>query len=287
MSNRWITTNRDRIADLELRLARRLDSQLPNSSTCLVVGSSLIRDITSCDTERVQIHCIGGAKIVDVTKELSSQKDKFDTVSLVVGGNDCDTVDATPASISNDIKQMIDAAKKVGNNVKVSSILPRIKPKCLASQLNIEKVNQTLKNVCSADPMCEYVDHNNNFCLADKSPNDALFLADGVHLNQKGSEKLISNLGLNDLVRVQNFQKRRHNGLLWSKKGNQRSYNHMKPKSWNYSSFNSDHHRQTDKYNHRNYNDGYNISQSVGVLNVVVKITFAVFVHLCPLNRMK
>ena len=65
-----------------------------------------------------------------------------------------------------------------------------------------DQVNKELKRICSMDKHCEYADHDTNFTLSDKSSNDALYLFDGVHLNNKGSTKLVNNLGLSDMVTI-------------------------------------------------------------------------------------
>ena len=50
-------------------------------------------------------------------------------------------------------------------------------------------------------PSCKFVNNDNIFKLADQSPNDALFLNDEVHLNVKGTYKLIYNLGLSSMAK--------------------------------------------------------------------------------------
>ena len=67
----------------------------------------------------------------------------------------------------------------------------------------MDQVNKKIKQFCSSDPACEFIDHSTNFTLSDKSVNDALFLNDGVHLNIKGSAIVVANLGLKNVVAVQ------------------------------------------------------------------------------------
>ena len=137
---------------------------------------------------------VRGAKIADVTAEISNLQETFDQVAVVVGGNDCDCTSSTTASITEDMTKLIAAAKKVGSSIKVSSILPRIQTKCstCTSHIKMDQVNKNIKQFCSSDPACEFIDHSTNFTLSDKSVNDALFLNDGVHLNIKGSANVYS-----------------------------------------------------------------------------------------------
>ena len=46
----------------------------------------------------------------------------------------------------------------------------------------------------AADAGVTYVDHDPFFKISDGIPNDGYFLADGVHLNRKGTNRLCSNL---------------------------------------------------------------------------------------------
>ena len=90
------------------------------------------------------------------------------------------------------------------HSLRVSSVLPRIKHRCSSGHIKTDQVNDELKRICSNnDSKCEFIDNSSNFTLSDRSINDALFLNDGVHLNSSGSMKLMSNLNLSLVTKVQ------------------------------------------------------------------------------------
>ena len=92
---------------------------------------------------------------------------QVDQVAVVVGGNDFDCTSSTTASITEDMTKLIAAAKKVGSNIKVSSILHGIQTKCSTSHIKMDQVNINIKQFCSSDPACEFIDHSTNFTLSD------------------------------------------------------------------------------------------------------------------------
>ena len=56
-------------------------------------------------------------------------------------------------------------------------------------------VNCSLEELCDATK-ASFISHDKNFRLADNTTNDLLLASDGVHLNSKGVDRLISNIGL-------------------------------------------------------------------------------------------
>ena len=258
------------ISDLEVKLAKAVPDSTVIPSTTLLIGSSMIRDLSSTDNN-LTIKSISGAKVSDITEELEKCQEKYDNISIVVGGNDCDDDKATSTSVTSDMNTMIDTAKKTATHVKISSILPRIKSKCASSHLKIDQINQNMKRACDSDSTCEYIDHYSNFTLADKSANDALYHRDGVHLNFKGCDKLINNLGLSKVATYnpRNKRKSAHQSTGRSNPKNPSDWNDHShySRSENSADYNLDNYRYTYRSHRNNYHhskDQRNRSQGQG-----------------------
>ena len=161
----------------------------------LIIGDSISRDIEPQDSTQLEVKSISGAtmSMVKTTLEsLETDNKKFDNIYLVVGSNDCANAQKTSQSITASAKELFDQSKKLSPNVVFSSIIPRTDDP--NAHLKSDSVNQSIKRLCSQFNI-KFVDNNGSFLTADRSTNDALLL-DGLHLNDKGTQKLISNLGV-------------------------------------------------------------------------------------------
>ena len=163
----------------------------------------MIRDIRTSKPEHLKVSCHRGGKVTDINQELSQYEAKYDKVAIVIGTNDSDDEKATTTAISENFKNLICEAKRVGTKVILSSILPRPKPRSGTSHIKTLQVNKELKQMCDLDFQCHFVNNDRNFTLNDKTSNDALYLRDGIHLHSMGSEKLVDNLELRNLAFVQ------------------------------------------------------------------------------------
>ena len=136
---------------------------------------------------------ISGANVKDVSKQLDIEcnKVKYDNVIFVVGGNDCDSPQEED-NIIQDFNDLICKGKAKCENVVVSSIFPRKSGPQI--QNKIDSVNSKLSKAC-AEKSCKYVNQDGTFKLYDGTRNDSLY-KDNVHLNKKGKDKMLSNLGL-------------------------------------------------------------------------------------------
>ena len=161
----------------------------------LIIGDSISRDIEPQDSTQLEVKSISGATMLMVKTTLESletDNKKFDNIYLIVGSNDCANAQKTSQSITASAKELFDQSKKLSPNVVFSSIIP-----CTDdpnAHLKSDSVNQSIKRLCSQFNI-KLVDNNGSFLTADRSTNDALLL-DGLHLNDKGTQKLISNLGV-------------------------------------------------------------------------------------------
>ena len=135
--------------------------------------------------------------------DLESQQKRFKTIHVVTGSSDCNLSESTCESIKQNVKESIDQALKISENVQISSILPRTDDQ--EANIKAENTNLSLKDLCSEYDKVSFCDQDVNFRLADGSINDALLVNDGLHPNHKGSLRIINNLKLN--ARVKKFNR--------------------------------------------------------------------------------
>ena len=190
----------------------------------LLIGSSVIRNIHPVNSTELEVNCISGVKfegVRDVLDKLSSKQKKYSTIHIVTGSTDCQQMDASTETIKESAKCAVDSALKISKKVVLSSVLPRTDNG--SAQLKSENVNLSLKSLCDQHDTVSYCDNNGSFLLSDQSVNDALLLRDGLHLNFKGTQKLISNLRIN--ATVQRFQKKFTNPWINENQQAQQSWN--------------------------------------------------------------
>ena len=173
----------------------RTPPNIDTSKPCLMMGSSMIRDLEPIKPETLTIQSISGAKLSDINKHITdkskTEPNKYETVYIVAGSIDCES-ESTPEEITAVAKQTIKNALEIDDKVVLSSILPRT-DNPVAEQKGVE-VNIKLKSLCEQTDKVKYCDNDGSFRLADGSINDALLMPQGHHLNYRGSEKLAKNL---------------------------------------------------------------------------------------------
>ena len=173
----------------------------PTAKKSLVVGDSLVRDFRSKDKHQ-QIKTLRGKGFLDVQQYLESNDAPFQDICIVAGTNDCTS--PTPITLEDTtehFKQMLAAAKNKAEHVIVSSIPPRCDTGCSDDVLqNITAMNLSMKDIC-AEENVTFIDNDLNFKYANGDTDFDLLLDDKLHLSQKGSERLICNLGLENTVR--------------------------------------------------------------------------------------
>ena len=95
----------------------------------------MIRYIRTSKPEHLKVSCHQGGKVTDIIQKLSQCEVKYDKVAIVIGTNDCDDEKATTTAISENFKNLICEAKRVGTKVILSSVLPRPKPRSGTSHI--------------------------------------------------------------------------------------------------------------------------------------------------------
>ena len=200
----YANQKKETLASENRALHDKLNGDVSKKRT-MVIGSSITKDILSKNPERLIIKSFPGASISKITEELRLTDDHFDEVKIVVGGNDCASEGATTKVIIDRERALLQEAVRVGHKITVSSVLPRCNND--GYHLIADHVNEGISRLCKEIPNCVFVNNDSSFKLSDQSPNDALYLNDGVHLNAKGTYKLIEKLGLSSLAKWHNSRR--------------------------------------------------------------------------------
>ena len=121
------------------------------------------------------------------------EKISANKLSIVVGTNDCSNCDGDAEKVISDYQQLLDVTCDAAESVTISSIPPVVYDR--KRQETADMVNCSLEELCDTTK-ASFISHDKNFCLADNTTNDLLLASDGVHLNSKGVDRLISSIGL-------------------------------------------------------------------------------------------
>ena len=159
-----------------------------------LLGDSMIRDVCPLKLNDTKVVSKPGGTVDDINQEIRSLDKEYESLSLVVGGNDCA---AKPGELPKDIVTLfgtlIDHVKEKSRKVKVASITPLLTSEQV--QEKIDAINAGLLTLC-AEKDAIFGDNMPPFRLGDRSLNDGYFTTDGVHLTRAGVNKLARNLKL-------------------------------------------------------------------------------------------
>ena len=185
------------ISDLSRQASSDHWCQLKSSHGTVVIGSSIIRDISEEKLVATQCICRRGGVIKDLQEALDSlQTEKpFSRIILIGGGNDCDTDndDIDASGITAQYKDLVECAKGKATNVTMCSVCPHHKTPAVSQR--IESLNAGLKGIAS-DLGVDFLNNDPIFHLQDGTLNDGYLLADGVHLTRPTSNRLVANMQL-------------------------------------------------------------------------------------------
>jgi hypothetical protein len=166
-----------------------------NQRSHVLVGNDIIHNVSEEMLEDTQVVCSKDGCISDVKKTVEQLNSGYDTITLVVGSNDCvkDTPE-TPEEIVKSYSELIDNAKGKCQNMTVSSMPPRLNPPEI--QEKVDSVNAGLLAVCNERESVSFIDTTSIFKLADGSLNDGYLLAKGANITRPAMNKLASKLNL-------------------------------------------------------------------------------------------
>ena len=132
----------------------------------LVIGDSLLRGINQTKLARTHVTSLPGAKIKDVASNLARTKNKYNSIVICAGTNDCNNdinIDATTEHLEH-LLQLATERVACGRNVLVSSIPPRSDD--VLRQQRVEELNTILQDV-SAKVGVTFISNDKSFRLAD------------------------------------------------------------------------------------------------------------------------
>ena len=170
-------------------------NNMSNIQKSLLIGSSIIREVSEDKLVNTDVVCKRGGTISDICKEVEKiSKGHYNHIAMVVGGNDCSSQPSrSPTDTVEGYSKLIDAAKAKAETVTDSSICPRLTSDEL--QQNIDAVNAGLIAMCGEKQVL-YADSTPCFRLGDGSINDGYLMEDGVHITKQATNKLIQCLQL-------------------------------------------------------------------------------------------
>ena len=168
----------------------------PKADPVLVVGSSILRDLDENLYSNTQVDAVSGATPGAITKLLQNHKAKgknFSQVIILAGGNQLNYDESeSDHGIDETISAMkatVMAAQELSSKVSVCELPPRTHKDCAADV--ISRFNGRLTEIA-----CDIIPTQDNFYLADGTPNDGYLDRDLIHLNIRGSAKLVKSMGL-------------------------------------------------------------------------------------------
>ena len=154
----------------------------------LLIGSSLIKQVSRDNLKDTDVVCLPGGRIKDVRDHLEALPSGYESITLLVGGNDCDiTPPPSAATIVATYGGLLGMAIIKARNVTVSSICPRMTT--TETQKTIDAVNAGLLSMCD-ERAVKFVDNTPSFILSDGSVNDGYLQPDGVHITRKATDKI-------------------------------------------------------------------------------------------------
>ena len=152
-----ITNLQCKVSELNTKLSAQSWSSFRGYSSprTVLLGSSIVRDISESRLLNTDVTSISGGHINDISNALDKKPsdEKYDRAILVVGGNDCDPRDATNTSSASTIvdnyRRLVKQTKTKAKTVTVSSVCPRIKSKIVKDM--ISSVNAGLQVMCGEE----------------------------------------------------------------------------------------------------------------------------------------
>ena len=154
----------------------------------------LIKQVSRDNLKDTDVVCLPGGRIKDVRDYLEALPNGYESITLLVGGNDCDiTPPPSAAAIVATYGGLLDMAIIKARNVTVSRICPKMTT--TETQQTIDAVNAGLLSMCD-ERAVKFVDKTPLFTLSDGSVNDGYLQPDGVHITRNAIDKIARNLCL-------------------------------------------------------------------------------------------
>ena len=165
----------------------------------LLLGSSLIQLVDESQLKNTEVICKRGAhpnRLSGVLKVKAKAGEKFESVSLLVGGNKLNRSNPTSniSATADAIMETAECAKAISKKVRIIELPPRLTSDAMVGA--IQGLNREVQDRCSAHGY-EFVPTSGYFWLANGTPNRALIdPKDKVHPTELGAEMLLLSIGV-------------------------------------------------------------------------------------------
>ena len=165
----------------------------------LLIGSSLIQLVDESQLKNTEVICMRGAhpnRLSRVLKAKAKAGEKFESVSLLVGGNKLNRSNpiSNISATADAIMETAECAKAISKKVRIVELPPRLTNDAMIGA--IQGLNREVQDRCSANEY-EFVPTSGYFWLANGTPNRALIdPKDKVHPTELGAEMLLLSIGV-------------------------------------------------------------------------------------------
>ena len=167
----------------------------------LIVVDSMVRDFRST-SKTCQIKTLRGKGFLDIHEFLQSRESLYKDLFIIAGTNDCTT--PTPILLEDTtthFKQMLETATSKAEKVTISSILPRADYGSDSEVLKkLQDLNEMMREECQ-NQNANFIENDQNFKYINGEPDKDLLMSDGLHLTDKGTMRLIANLGVGSVAK--------------------------------------------------------------------------------------
>ena len=165
--------------------------KLPRRDAVLAVGSSSMRFWKTIKEDLAPLDIIhrgfGGSTMKEVLQMMGFfQRYQSGTVLVYEGDNDFLNPDLTPEEYAGQCKEFIAGIRANRPDAKIFFISTKPCPARMQNIPRIAKANELVKQICETGDNLVFIDVFNPMLGPDGKPQPELFIADGVHLNEKG-----------------------------------------------------------------------------------------------------
>ena len=250
-----VSSMKETIAKLSTHQGANSDSIPEGVSKTLIIGDSMLREISESSVSNAKIKCISGATVKDISQEINKMSDELSTFkNIIVHSGTNDVSKGTNIQTMTDTMEAIITSvmvKSPTSEVHISAICPR---SCKTKEA--EEYNQSLKEL-STRLTCGYIDIRPKVTYQDGTIDSSKY-ADSIHLNSNGTQILINAF----VAAVPNLQptdeNRLYSTVVKSRRGKMtdtRTDNQSTRKSTNNKAPRSTHYRPSEEIDTRQKSD--------------------------------
>ena len=176
-----------------------------NNDDFYIVGSSLLREVRENDIQNGTVKCIRGGKIDDMKKDIDEIQGSPKNIVTQIGGNDLEDENTTVEELTSQYEVLITEAKKKfpNSNIIISGLPPRFNKD--TTRKKVKDFNESMKTWSNQNKIT-FVNNESLFEFKNGDVDLDSYVMSGdmpvIHLNRKGTNKLLDNLQKNipDLI---------------------------------------------------------------------------------------